>query len=251
MKFSVFLPPAASTKKVPVLFFLSGLTCNEDNFITKAGALKKASECNIAIICPDTSPRGLNIENEFDSWDFGLAAGFYVDATTEKWSGYKMYSYITEELIQVVQDSDLAVDLNHKSVFGHSMGGHGALTIALKNPGMFKSVSAFSPIANPINSPWGIKAFSGYLGDDKKKWAKYDATELVIEYNGPKLDILIDQGSEDQFLKTQLLPEMFVSSAKSTNKIELQYRLQEGYDHSYWFIQTFIDDHIEFHASRI
>ncbi|KAJ3116069.1 hypothetical protein HK098_006716 [Nowakowskiella sp. JEL0407] len=251
MQLSVFLPPSAAT--VPVLFFLSGLTCNEVStlpcicFISNslsAGAIKYAAKHGIALICPDTSPRGLNIDSESESWDFGLAASFYVDATTEKWAQYKMYTYITKELMEVVfGDGGIqSLDKERVSIFGHSMGGHGALMVALRNAGMFKSVSAFAPIANPIKCPWGEKAFSGYLGQDREQWKLYDSTELVKSYSGPKLPILIDQGSEDNFLKVQLLPENFVGAATLNSSIDLEFRVQDGYDHSYWFIQTFIGE---------
>ncbi|EGF78255.1 hypothetical protein BATDEDRAFT_30493 [Batrachochytrium dendrobatidis JAM81] len=252
MKFSVFLPKSVS-KAIPALYFLSGLTCNEDNFITKAGAIKKASQLGLALICPDTSPRGLGIDGEDDSWDFGSGAGFYVNATESKWSRYQMYSYIMHELPELV-NAHLPIDPSRVSIFGHSMGGHGALVCALGNPGHFKSVSAFAPISNPIHCKWGVKAFGGYLGtENKESWKQYDATELASKYTGPKLAVLIDQGSEDSFLQDgQLLPDRFVASA-NTNESHLlvEYRLQEGYDHSYWFISTFVDDHLEFHWKHL
>ncbi|KAK9709772.1 hypothetical protein K7432_008800 [Basidiobolus ranarum] len=250
MKFNVFMPQAATSgSKVPGLYFLSGLTCNEDNFITKAGAIPHAAKHNIALVCPDTSPRGVNIEGEDDSWDFGSGAGFYVDAVEPKWSKhYRMYSYVTEELPSLVNES-LPIDGQRISIFGHSMGGHGALICALKNPGKYKSVSAFSPIANPINCPWGKKAFSGYLGENQEAWNEYDASELVKKYNGPALNILIDQGSEDQFYKDQqLLTENFDSACKLKRVENVDIRIQPNYDHSYWFIHTFIEDHLNHHA---
>jgi S-formylglutathione hydrolase len=249
MKFNVFLPTTATNEqKVPVLFFLSGLTCTEDNFFHKSGAFHKASQLGIAIVAPDTSPRGLNIPGDSDSWDFGVGAGFYVNATTEKWGkNYKMYDYITVELHNLIFEH-LPLDPTRISVFGHSMGGHGALIVALKNPGKYKSVSAFSPICNPINCPWGQKAFSGYLGDDASKWKEYDATELMKNHVGEPLNILIDQGDADDFyLKKQLLPEAFQEACK-LKALPLNLRFQAGYDHSYYFISTFVSEHIEFHA---
>mmetsp|Transcript_4061 Transcript_4061/g.7843 ORF Transcript_4061/g.7843 Transcript_4061/m.7843 type:complete len:288 (-) Transcript_4061:194-1057(-) len=249
MKFSVFLPPQAEHTKVPALYWLSGLTCNEDNFIQKAGACKYAAKEGIALICPDTSPRGTDIEGEHDGWDFGSGAGFYVNATEEKWKdNYNMYDYVTKELISLAE-ADLPIT-NVRSVFGHSMGGHGALICYLKNPGLYKSVSAFAPICNPVNCPWGLKAFSGYLGENKEDWKAYDATELVASA-GVKDAILIDQGADDNFYTgKQLLPENFVAACKQAGT-PLTYRLQPGYDHSYWFIQSFVEDHITFHAQAL
>eukprot|EP00842_Homolaphlyctis_polyrhiza_P002431 jgi/Hompol1/3189/HPOL_006394-RA len=254
MHFSVFVPPRpAPADKAPVLFFLAGLTCNEDNFITKAGALRTASRLGLALVCPDTSPRGLAIPGDSESWDFGVGAGFYVDATQPKWARYQMHSYITRELPALLGTAVPSLDMTRCAISGHSMGGHGALTIAMRNPGMFKSASAFAPISNPINCPWGIKAFTGYLGaDDAAAWKQYDATELAKSYSGPQLDILVDQGSVDKFLvERQLLPENLVDSASGNSSISLSLRMQEGYDHSYWFISSFIDDHLEFHAKHL
>eukprot|EP01136_Pigoraptor_vietnamica_P026356 Opistho-1_new@81322 len=197
MTFVAYVPPQAESEKVPVLYWLSGLTCNDQNFITKAGAQRAAAKWGVMLICPDTSPRGCQIEGVDANWDFGHGAGFYVDATEDKWKAqFNMYSYITEELPAVV-NAVLPARADRQSIFGHSMGGHGALICALKNPGKYRSVSAFAPICNPINCPWGIKAFSGYLGDNKESWKAYDATELVRGYKGPHLNILIDQGTED------------------------------------------------------
>jgi len=248
MKFSVFLPPQAfDGEEVPVIYFLSGLCCTEDNFIQKSGACRAAARLGLALICPDTSPRGVEVAGQDESWDIGTGAGFYVDATEPEWNKhYKMYTYITQELPKFVNES-LPVDPERVGIFGHSMGGHGALICALKNPGKYKSVSAFAPICSPIRAPWGQKAFSRYLGEDPSPWKAYDATELVWHYSGPELDILIDQGDEDEFLKVgQLLPERFREA--SVGKVEVTLRLQKGYDHSYWFIQTFIDEHLEHHA---
>eukprot|EP00051_Salpingoeca_urceolata_P027123 m.480118 g.480118 ORF g.480118 m.480118 type:complete len:291 (+) comp21704_c0_seq1:85-957(+) len=248
MKFSTFVPPQAESGPVPVLYFLSGLTCNETNFITKAGAQRPASKRGLMLVCPDTSPRGVKVEGDEDSWDFGTGAGFYVDATTDGWKDhYKMYSYITEELPALVNEL-LPADPERISITGHSMGGHGALISALKNPGMYKSVSAFAPICHPSACPWGKKAFTGYLGTDEDVWAEYDATKLVAKYNGPPLHIKIDQGLEDGFLgQNQLLPDDFFQAAKSSG-VGVALAKQEGYDHSYYFISTFIEEHIDHHA---
>ncbi|KAL2917644.1 hypothetical protein HK105_202931 [Polyrhizophydium stewartii] len=262
MKLSVFLPAGAALRpsdaavdaaaRLPTLLFLSGLTCNEDNFITKACAVRTAARLGLVLVCPDTSPRGLGIAGEDDSWDFGTGAGFYVDATEPKWARYQMFSYITRELPALLQ-AQLPVDPLRMSIFGHSMGGHGALVCALRNPGTFKSVSAFAPISNPINCPWGHKAFGGYLGtDNKDAWKAYDATELTRGYSGPEVPVLVDQGAEDSFLKNgQLLPDNLVAAAASNPRMHLEYRLHKDYDHSYWFIQTFIDDHLEFHHKHL
>ncbi|KAF3825825.1 hypothetical protein GH733_006652 [Mirounga leonina] len=213
MKFAIYLPPKAETGKCPALYWLSGLTCTEQNFISKAGYHQAASEHGLVVIAPDTSPRGCNIKGEDESWDFGTGAGFYVDATEDPWkTNYRMYSYVTEELPQLI-NANFPVDPQKMSIFGHSMGGHGALICALKNPGKYKSVSAFAPICNPVLCPWGKKAFSGYLGTDQSKWKAYDATHLVKSYPGSQLDILIDQGKDDQFLSDgQLLPDNFIAA---------------------------------------
>jgi len=252
MTFSVFLPSQSETAKVPVLYFLSGLTCTDENFITKAGAQRVAAQLGIALVAPDTSPRGANIEGEDESYDFGSGAGFYLNATTPKWStNYNMYDYITSELPELI-DAELPIDGSRKSVFGHSMGGHGALICALKNPGMYKSCSAFSPICNPTQCPWGEKAFTGYLGDDKEAWKEYDATELAAAYAGDKLPVLCDQGLADEFYeKKQLLPERFIEAAKPNANLDVDFRMQPDYDHSYFFISTFIEDHIQFHAKHL
>ena len=249
MKFAVFLPSKAQETKVPVLYWLSGLTCTEQNFITKAGAQRCAEEHGLIIVAPDTSPRGCGIEGEDESWDFGTGAGFYVDATEEKWkTNYNMFSYITKELPALIQAHFPALP-DKQSLFGHSMGGHGALICALKNPGKYLSVSAFAPICNPINCPWGQKAFNGYLGADRDSWKNWDATELVANYSGPPFPyILIDQGKDDTFLtQGQLLPENFVEACRKVS-MPVVLRNQEGYDHSYYFISTFVEDHIKHHA---
>jgi len=250
MRFGVYLPPQAKTARVPVLYWLSGLTCTEENFIVKAGAQRVAAELGLAIIAPDTSPRGLNIPGEADSYDFGLAAGFYVDAAEAPWShGYRMYSYITKELFEIVS-STLPVDPARVGIFGHSMGGHGALTIALKNPSRYKSVSAFSPVVSPSRCAWGEKALSGYLGSDREKWREYDATSLIQDrgWKGPTL--LVDQGTQDQFLENQLKPELLIEVCKRLG-IPLDLRMQQGYDHSYYFISSFMEYHLRFHAKNL
>ena len=249
MKFAVFFPTKADEEKVPVLYWLSGLTCTEQNFVTKAGAQRCAEKYGLMIVAPDTSPRGCGIEGEDDSWDFGTGAGFYVDATQEKWkTNYNMYSYITSELPAIVHANFPTLN-DKQSVFGHSMGGHGALVCALKNPGLYLSVSAFAPICNPINCPWGQKAFNGYLGSDQSSWKDWDATELVGRYNGPPFPyILIDQGKEDNFLKQgQLLPENFVDACRKVS-MPVVLRMQEEYDHSYYFIASYMEEHIKHHA---
>ncbi|XP_063223790.1 S-formylglutathione hydrolase isoform X2 [Bacillus rossius redtenbacheri] len=252
MNFAVYLPPQAvegkGKVKVPAIYWLSGLTCTEQNFIQKAGAQRYAAEHNVAIVGPDTSPRGLSIPGEDDSWDFGSGAGFYVDATQDPWkSNYRMYSYVTKELPEIIV-ANFPVQPGSQSITGHSMGGHGALVIALKNPGKYRSASAFCPISNPLKCPWGQKAFSGYLGPDQAAWSSWDATELVKNYSGPALNILVDQGTEDQFYKeSQLLPENLKDAAKKAD-VPLTLNLREGYDHSYFFVSTFIGDHIAHHA---
>jgi len=250
MRFGVFLPPQADAGRVPVLYWLSGLTCTEENFIVKAGAQRVAAELGLAIVVPDTSPRGLGIAGESDSYDFGLGAGFYVDATAAPWSnGYRMYSYVAKELPGVVADC-FPVESASSGIFGHSMGGHGALTIALKNPSRYKSMSAFAPIASPMRCPWGQKALTGYLGTDAARWREYDATALIEDRGWTGPPILVDQGTNDQFIETQLKPEL-LREACERRGIALDLRLREGYDHSYFFIATFIEDHLRFHAAHL
>jgi len=249
MKFSIFLPPNASeNNKVPVLYWLSGLTCDDQNFMQKAGAFKKAAELGIAIVTADTSPRGDDVaDDENAAYDFGLGAGFYVNATQAPWNKhYQMYDYITQELPALIE-AHFPVTAK-KSVSGHSMGGHGALVIGLKNQADYQSISAFSPICNPINAPWGKKAFSNYLGDKQADWKNYDACELIKA--GCDLPILVDQGEADQFLEEQLKPELLVHAANK-GKSDLTLRMQPGYDHSYFFISSFIEDHLEFHAKQL
>ena len=250
MRFGVFMPPQAQSARVPVLYWLSGLTCTEDNFIVKAGAQRVAAELGVAIVVPDTSPRGLGYPGEADAYDFGLGAGFYVDATEAPWSeGYRMYSYVTNELPAYVE-RHFAVVAGRAGIFGHSMGGHGALTIALKNPGRYRSVSAFAPIASPMRCPWGEKALTGYLGSDRGRWREYDATALIADrgWRGPAL--LIDQGTSDPFIESQLKPELLRQACEHAG-VALDLRLRDGYDHSYFFIATFIEEHLRFHARHL
>jgi S-formylglutathione hydrolase len=249
MKFSVFTPPQAQAGRVPVLYYLAGLTCTEETFMIKAGAQRIAAELGIMLVAPDTSPRGVKLPGDSDSWDFGVGAGFYVDATVEPWSRhYRMYTYVTQELRALVE-AQFPADSARTGIFGHSMGGHGALTIALRNPDRYRSVSAFAPIAAPKQCPWGQKAFSGYLGPDRGQWNSYDATELVaaVKDAARKPQILIDQGLSDQFLQTQLHPHLFEDACKKAG-YPLQLRRHEGYDHGYYFISTFMQDHLVHHA---
>lgn len=247
MRFALFLPPQARNARVPVLYWLSGLTCTEENFTVKAGAQRVAAELGLALVVPDTSPRGLGLPGEADAFDFGVGAGFYVDATQAPWSAnWRMYAYVTRELPALVEGA-FAVDGARMGIFGHSMGGHGALTIALRNPQRYRTVSAFAPIAAPSHSPWGRKAFTGYLGTDEDAWREYDATALVEArgWSGPP--ILVDQGADDPFLATQLMPERFAAACGRAG-VTLDLRLREGYDHSYYFIATFVEAHLRHHA---
>jgi S-formylglutathione hydrolase len=247
MKFSVYLPPQSKTGKVPVLYYLAGLTCTEETFPIKSHAQQAAAELGLMLVAPDTSPREPRLPGDADSWDFGQGAGFYLDATQAPWStNYRMYSYVTRELPEIVAQS-FPADAATTGIFGHSMGGHGALTIALKNPSVYKSVSAFSPIAAPMQCPWGKKGFTNYLGTNQDAWRDYDATDLVARKPYPGL-ILIDQGTADQFLKEQLLPEKFAAAAAKVGQ-KLELRMQPGYDHGYYFIQTFMADHLRHHAA--
>ena len=247
MRFSIFLPPGASqNEKVPALYWLSGLTCTDENFIHKAGAQRTASALGIALVVPDTSPRGEGVPDDPDGdYDFGLGAGFYVNATQEPWRNhYQMYDYVVKELPGLMESTFPIND--RRSISGHSMGGHGALVIALRNPQEYLSVSAFSPICNPISCAWGEKAFSNYLGEDRMAWRQYDATELM-KTSDSRLPILIDQGDADEFLTEQLKPGNLEAIAIERN-LRYEYRLQAGYDHSYFFISSFIEDHLRFHA---
>ncbi|MFM0034242.1 S-formylglutathione hydrolase [Paraburkholderia strydomiana] len=250
MRFSVFLPPQAlqANAKVPALFYLAGLTCTEETFPIKAGAQRFAAQHGIALISPDTSPRGAGVPGESAAWDFGVGAGFYVDATQEPWAKhYRMYSYVRDELRDTVL-ANLPVDGARLGVFGHSMGGHGALMLALRNPELYRSVSAFAPIAAPTRCPWGEKAFSGYLGDDREAWKQYDASELVVHASRKfAAGILVDQGLADQFLAEQLNPDVFEAACRTAGQ-PLTLRRHAGYDHGYYFISTFIEDHLAHHA---
>jgi S-formylglutathione hydrolase len=250
MRFGVFLPPQAAAGRVPAMWWLSGLTCTEENFVVKAGAQRVAAELGIALIAPDTSPRGVELPGDRDGWDFGVGAGFYVDATREPWSRhYRMRSYVVDELRALVSGA-FPVDDARTAMSGHSMGGHGALTIALSNPGWIRSVSAFAPIGAPMRSPWGEKAFAGYLGEDRAAWAAYDATELlrVRGWSGPP--ILVDQGEADPFLASHLKPEL-LEAACADARVPLELRRQPGYDHGYFFVSTFIEDHLRRHRAQV
>jgi len=250
MRFGVFLPPQAAAAPVPVVYWLSGLTCTEENFIVKAGAQRVAAELGLAIVVPDTSPRGLGIPGEADSYDFGLGAGFYVDATQAPWSGgYQMYSYVSRELRHHVE-ARFPVDPERVGIFGHSMGGHGALTIALRNPDVYKSVSAFAPIVSPMRCPWGEKALSGYLGGDRARWRDYDATALIEDRGWPGPTIVVDQGTHDPFRDSQLKPELLQDACAHAG-VALDLRFRDGYDHSYYFIATFVEDHLRLHARQL
>jgi S-formylglutathione hydrolase len=249
MKFSVFRPPQAERGRVPVLYYLAGLTCTEETFPIKAGAQRVASELGLMLVSRDTSPRATRYPGDAESWDFGQGAGFYVDATEAPWSEtYRMYSYVSNELPSVVA-ANFPADSERQGIFGHSMGGHGALTIALRNPLTFRSVSAFAPIAAPMRCPWGEKAFSRYLGTDRDSWRAWDASELMAQrrYIGP---ILIDQGLADQFLALQLYPEVFEAACAKQGQA-LTLRRHAGYDHGYFFIQTFVKDHLRHHIRQL
>lgn len=250
MNFAVYVPPQAKFERVPILYYLSGLTCTEENFTIKAGAQRYAAKYGILLVIPDTSPRNTGIIGEDDAYDLGSGAGFYLDAMVEPWSKYyQMYSYITQELPQVIQNNFL-VDSNKQSIFGHSMGGHGALICALRNPDLYRSVSAFAPICAPTQVAWGQKAFTAYLGSDSIFWQEYDATKLVKKTQLP-YSILIDQGKADTFyLQQQLLPEVFADACQSVGQ-SLNLRLHEEYDHSYFMIASFIEDHIIHHAKAL
>ena len=249
MRFSVYEPPQARERRVPVLYYLAGLTCTEETFMIKAGAQRLAAELGLILVAPDTSPRQPRLPGDDASWDFGLGAGFYVDATQAPWvAHYRMYSYVTSELPELVNANFPAL-AERQGIFGHSMGGHGALVCALRNPSHYRSLSAFAPISAPMRCPWGRKAFSGYLGGDEGGWRAYDATELVSHstFHGP---ILIDQGEADKFLAEQLKPELFVDACRRAGQT-LELRMRPGYDHGYYFIQSFMADHLAWHASAL
>lgn len=249
MRFSAFVPPKAlEGRKVPVVWWLSGLTCTEENFTVKAGAQRIASELGLLVVAPDTSPRGEGVPDD-PAYDFGQGAGFYTDATVEPWSrNFRMKSYIERELPELVR-AGLPADMSRQGITGHSMGGHGALTIALRNPGRFKAVSALAPISSPMRCPWGEKALTGYLGEDRNAWREYDATAL-LEGGSKVPELLVDQGTADGFLETQLKPELLKEACAKAG-VALTLRMQGGYDHSYFFIATFIEDHLRWHAARL
>ncbi len=250
MRFAAYLPPQAEHRSLPVFWFLSGLTCTEENFTTKAGAQRVAAELGLILIAPDTSPRGEGVPGDpAGSYDFGLGAGFYVNATQAPFAAnYRMRAYIESELPALVA-ANLPADMARQSISGHSMGGHGAITIALRNPGRFRAVSAFAPIASPINCPWGQKALSGYIGPDQAAWREYDSTALMDD--GQRIPaLLVDQGTADNFLANQLKPEL-LEAACARAGIKLTLRRQEGYDHSYYFIASFIEDHLRYHAAAL
>lgn len=256
MTCALYLPPQAAADKqqssdVPVMYWLSGLTCTDENFMQKAGALRMASELGIAIVAPDTSPRGEGVcDDENKSYDLGLGAGFYLNATQDPWQQhYQMYDYIVKELPGFIE-SNFPVSAR-RCISGHSMGGHGALTIGLKNPTLYRSISAFSPIVNPTQCPWGEKAFAAYLGSNKEAWKEYDSCDLIEGSNTEhQLPILIDQGDADDFLEEQLRPGNFIHAAKKS-EYPIQLRMQQGYDHSYYFISSYIEDHLHFHAKYL
>jgi len=247
MRFSVYSPPQAEHGPVPVLYCLAGLTCNEETFLTKAGAQRMAAELGLMLVAPDTSPRETGIEGEAEDWEFGNGAGFYLDALIDPWSKhFKMASYVSRELPAVIA-ATFAVDASRSGICGHSMGGHGALTIALRNPGKYRSVSAFAPIVAPSVVPWGAKAFPRFLGEERAHWADYDACALLASGRRFPGKILIDQGMADKFLDAQLRPELFEAACSAAGQA-LELRRQVGYDHSYYFIQSFIEDHLRHHA---
>lgn len=249
MRFSVFTPPQAKQGPVPVLYYLAGLTCTEETFPIKGGAQRVAAELGLMLVSPDTSPRGANIPGEDADWDFGTGAGFYLDATQEPWKArYRMGTYITKELPGIL-GAHFPARMDREGIFGHSMGGHGALVTALRDPGRYRSVSAFAPIGAPIQSPWGKKAFGGYLGPDERAWREYDATELLK--SGRRVPaLLVDQGTKDKFLPDQLLPH-FLKDACAAAGQPLTLRMQEGYDHGYYFVSTFMEDHLRHHGAAL
>ncbi|HEY0859478.1 MAG TPA: S-formylglutathione hydrolase [Pseudoxanthomonas sp.] len=247
MRFAVYLPPQAEAQELPVLYWLSGLTCTEQNFITKAGAQRYAAERGIILVAPDTSPRGDGVADA-EGYDLGKGAGFYVNATQAPWAAhYRMYDYVVHELPALIEAEFPATGA--RAISGHSMGGHGALTIALKNPGRYRSVSAFSPIVAPTQVPWGEKAFAAYLGEDRAAWRAHDTVELIAQAT-ERLPLLVDQGDADEFLRTQLKPELLQAAAAAAGH-PLTLRMQPGYDHSYYFIASFIGDHLAHHAEAL
>ena len=249
MRFGVYLPPQAEVRNVPVLYWLSGLTCTDENFTHKAGAQRVAAELGIAIVMPDTSPRGEGVpDDENEAYDFGLGAGFYVNATEAPWSEhYRMYDYVVNELPELIEAEFPVTE--KRAISGHSMGGHGAITIGLNNPDRYTSISAFSPICHPMDCPWGEKALGNYLGPDKSAWKKHDASELLRTAE-TQLPLLVDQGLADNFLEEQLKPEALETAAAESG-YAMKRRRHEGYDHSYFFISSFIDEHLRFHAKYL
>lgn len=249
MRFAVYRPAQAQDRPLPALYYLAGLTCSEETFVIKAGAQRLAAELGLMLIAPDTSPRGTGIADEAADWEFGAGAGFYVDATQAPWSRhFNMYRYVSRELPAVVAEH-FAADPARQGIFGHSMGGHGALTIALKNADRYRSVSAFAPVVAPMQVPWGRKAFQRYLGAEPAAWRVYDATELVKTKRFPGT-ILIDQGDADKFLQEQLRPDLFVAACRAAGQ-RVELRMRSGYDHSYYFISSFIEDHMRHHAAAL
>lgn len=249
MKFGVYFPPQANRgDKLPVLTYLAGLTCNEETFLIKGGAQQYAAKHGLILVAPDTSPRGAGIAGEDDDWDFGTGAGFYIDATRGDWAkNYRMESYVTQDLQAVMQDS-LGADMERQGIFGHSMGGHGALTLGFKHPHLYQSISAFAPICSPTFCPWGAKAFSGYIGSDHSAWKQHDAVELIRAMDKSQhKPVLVDQGLSDEFLNEQLKPHLLENIAAETG-FPLTLRHHDGYDHSYYFMNTFMEDHISHHA---
>lgn len=250
MRFATFLPPQARAGKVPVLYYLSGLTCTEETFLVKGGAQRLAAELGLMLVVPDTSPRGTGIPQEDVDWEVGTGAGFYVDATQAPWaSRFRMYSYVTRELPALV-GAHFPARTEREGIFGHSMGGHGALVCALRQPGRYRSVSAFAPICAPTRVPWGLKAFQTYLGPRSEDWREWDATELVRAARSPLPPLLVDQGTRDKFLESQLQPERLRQACEEHGQ-PLTLRLQEGYDHSYYFVSTFMEDHLRHHAAAL
>ena len=252
MKFSVYLPPAAGARAVPVVFYLAGLTCTEETFPTKAGAQRKAADLGLALVAPDTSPRGAGIPGEADHWDFGVGAGFYLDAVRDPWKRHwRMESYLIGELLPLV-GAEFPVDLSQAGIFGHSMGGHGALTLALRHPGKFRSLSALAPVVAPTRAPWGEKAFSHYLGTDRDAWREHDACDLMRRQRAAPFPggILVDQGLDDQFLAPQLMPERFEEACAAVGQ-PLTLRRHAGYDHGYYFVSTFVADHLAHHFAEM
>jgi S-formylglutathione hydrolase len=252
MRFALFIPPPKADASIPLLVFLAGLTCTEETFAIKAGAQRVAAALGIALPTPDTSPRGAGVPGETESWDFGVGAGFYLDATREPWARHwRMESYLMRELLPLAVEV-FGLDESRIGIFGHSMGGHGALTLAMRHPGRFASVSAFAPIAAAMRAPWGKKAFSGYLGDDADQWAQHDASVLMSRHLSPPFPqgLLIDQGLADPFLSEQVFPATFEAACRDVGQ-PLTLRYHKGYDHSYYFISTFVDDHLRFHHESL